>query len=164
MIADHAYADALTAVEAAYGPATNFGCIHCTNNASRWVVDNSRSATLDPRMRRYSARHTDWWPFCARCARSYEDSGSGFPPVVFRRVSVFAERHWFTACFQVDASCSVLLSDAYATYLDFCREEQIPAPEVMTRLAFKKALLRHGATAKRERRGVALVGLSIRAS
>lgn len=158
------YADALKAVEAAYGPATDFGCIHCTNNASRWVVDNSRPATLDPRMRRFSARHTDYWPFCTRCAHEYEDSASGFPPVAFRRVNVFAERHWFTACFQVDASRSVLLSDAYATYLDFSREEQAPAQEVMTRLAFKKALLRHGATAKRTNRGVAFVGVQLRAN
>lgn len=158
------YADALKAVEAAYGPATDFGCIHCTNNASRWMVDNSAPATLDQRMRRYSARHADYWPFCTHCARNYEDSASDFPPVVFRRVNVFHERHWFSACFRAQATGAVLLSDAYATYLDFCREELTPAPEVMTRLTFKKALLRHGATQKRTNKGIAFVGVKLRSN
>ncbi|MGW1637655.1 hypothetical protein [Streptomyces lavendulae] len=156
------YAEALNAVEAAYGPATDFGCIHCNNNASRWVVDNSAAATLDGRLRRYSERHRDYWPFCTRCAHDYENSSVDAPPVVFRRVSVFGARHWFGDCFRVNASGSVLLSDAYATYLDFCREEKVPAPELMSRLAFKKTLLRHGATQKRTNKGVALVGVRLR--
>jgi hypothetical protein len=164
MNAETAYTDALRAVEAHYGPVTDFCCIHCTDNASRWVVDNSASAYVDPKFRRYSSNPADYWPFCGRCARDYENSMADAPPVVFRRVNVFAERHWFTECFRLNVRGSVLLSDAYATYLDFSREERTPAQEVMSRLAFKKSLLRRGASQKRTNRGVAISGIELRSS
>ncbi|MFD5657066.1 hypothetical protein [Streptomyces hirsutus] len=84
------------------------------------------------------------------------------PPAIIRRVSVFTERHWFVDCFTVDPEGSVLLKDAYATYLDFCREEKFPQYEVMSRLEFKRGLLRRGATQKRTNSGVALVGVKLR--
>ncbi|MFC8566270.1 hypothetical protein ACFUIW_10975 [Streptomyces sp. NPDC057245] len=164
MIEHTGYADALKAVQAHNGPVSEFLCTHCTDKASRWVVDNSVSATVDPQMRRYSERPQDYWPFCARHAHEYETCAGDWPPVAFRRVSVFDERHWFAECFVADPAASVLFRDAYATYLDFCRETRVPALEVMTRNTFKAALLRRGGRHKRTRDGVAVAGFSLRSN
>ncbi|GHA85586.1 hypothetical protein GCM10010330_44850 [Streptomyces tendae] len=164
MIAHTGYADALNAVERHYGPVTDFMCIHCTDKASRWVVDNSVSATVDPQFRRFSDKPTDYWPFCTRHAHDYETCAGDWPPVVFRRVSTFEERHWFADCFAVSAEGSVLLRDAYATYLDYCREERVSALEIMTRNAFKASLLRRGGKHKRAKNGVAIDGIRLRSN
>ncbi|WP_143194575.1 hypothetical protein [Streptomyces sp. CB02414] len=164
MITHTGYADALKAVEAHYGPVTDFRCVHCSDKASRWVVDNTATAIVDPQFRRYSDKPTDYWPFCARHAHDYETYAGEWPPVVVRYVNTFTERHWFADCFAVDPDGSVLLRDAYATYLDFCREEQISSREVMTRNTFKAALVRHGATQKRTSAGVSLSGVKLRSN
>ncbi|THA98844.1 hypothetical protein E6R61_05725 [Streptomyces sp. LRa12] len=164
MITHTGYADALKAVDAHYGSASDFMCIHCTDKASRWVVDNSVSATVDPQFRRYSDKPTDYWPFCPRHAHDYETCAGDWPPVVFRRVSTFEERHWFVDCFTAEPGASVLLRDAYATYLDYCREERVSALEIMTRNTFKASLLRRGGKHKRTNDGVAIDGIRLRSN
>ncbi|MGC5411373.1 hypothetical protein ACPXCX_48045, partial [Streptomyces sp. DT225] len=99
-----------------------------------------------------------------RHAHDYETYAGDWPPVVFRRVSVFEERHWFAECFTHEAGSSVLLRDAYAIYLDYCRETRVPDFEIMTRNTFKAALLRRGGKHKRAQNGVAIGGMQLRSN
>ncbi|MEU1349996.1 hypothetical protein [Streptomyces sp. NPDC005795] len=161
MIVNHAYVNAMKAIEAAYGPVGEYGCIRCVRAASRWVVDNRAPATVSVDMRRFSGNPDDVWPMCTRCEHDYDLMDDAAGPV-FRRVSTFAQRHWFADCFAVDAEGSVSLRDAYTTYLDHCAESQIPTSEIMTRHAFKAAMLRHGGIAARSRTGVLIRKIRLR--